>query len=102
MTRYLTAVSLAALIHASALAQDTTAPAPEAEAEAAAEATGWDVANPPLPTRDVTISVSEGTWMSLDVRRSGDADFIRPALGDPAALFARRLAHRVHFRPRRR
>lgn len=49
--------------------QDTT------EAEAAAEETAapaeWDVANPPLPTRQIDINVTEGTWMSLDVSPDG-------------------------------
>jgi len=31
----------------------------------------WDVAAPPLPTRDVNIDVREGTWMSLDVSPDG-------------------------------
>lgn len=70
MKRYLTAVSLAALFHAAALAQDEAGPADQAPA-AEAEAAGWDVANPPLPTRDVTINVTEGTWMSLDVSPDG-------------------------------
>lgn len=71
MKRYLTAVSLAALVHAAAWAQDADveATAPEPEAEAAD--TGWDVANPPLPTREVTINVTQGTWMSLDVSPDG-------------------------------
>ncbi|MAL08169.1 MAG: amidohydrolase [Maricaulis sp.] len=106
MTRYLTAVSLAALIHASALAQDTTAPAPEAEAEAAAEATGWDVANPPLPTRDVTISVSEGTWMSLDVSPDGQTIafdllgdiYTMPITGGPATQISSGLPWEIQPR----
>ncbi len=31
----------------------------------------WDVAAPPLETRDVAINVDEGTWMSLDVSPNG-------------------------------
>ncbi len=31
----------------------------------------WDVSAPPLPTRNVTIDVREGTWMSLDVSPDG-------------------------------
>lgn len=31
----------------------------------------WDVAAPPLPTRDVTITVDEGTWMNVDVSPDG-------------------------------
>ncbi|HEX8525865.1 amidohydrolase family protein [Allosphingosinicella sp.] len=36
-----------------------------------AQAPTWDVANPPLPRRDVRIDVSEGTWMNLDVSPDG-------------------------------
>ncbi|HEX8642351.1 MAG TPA: amidohydrolase family protein [Allosphingosinicella sp.] len=36
-----------------------------------AEAPSWDVANPPLPRRQVTINVTEGTWMNLDVSPDG-------------------------------
>ena len=47
-----------------------------AQDEAATEAAEkkeekWDVSAPPLPTRDVTIDVREGTWMSLDVSPDG-------------------------------
>lgn len=31
----------------------------------------WDVAAPPLPTRQVTIDVTEGTWMNVDVSPDG-------------------------------
>src|SRR5262245_32427094 len=31
----------------------------------------WDVAAPPLPTRQVPINVDEGTWMNLDVSPDG-------------------------------
>jgi Tol biopolymer transport system component len=31
----------------------------------------WDVAAPPLPTRQVPISVDEGTWMNVDVSPDG-------------------------------
>lgn len=40
-------------------------------ANAQADDEKWDVANPPLPTRDVSIDVTEGTWMSLDVSPDG-------------------------------
>jgi imidazolonepropionase-like amidohydrolase/Tol biopolymer transport system component len=33
--------------------------------------TKWDVANPPVPTREVRIDVSEGTWMNLDLSPDG-------------------------------
>src|SRR5215470_11462249 len=31
----------------------------------------WDVAAPPLPTRQVPINVDEGTWMNVDVSPDG-------------------------------
>ena len=34
-------------------------------------AQSWDVANPPLPRRQVRIDVREGTWMNLDVSPDG-------------------------------
>jgi len=37
--------------------------------EAAAE--GWDVAHPPMESREININVTEGTWMSLDVSPDG-------------------------------
>ena len=53
----LSAASFAALV-APALAQ-------------APEKGEWDVANPPLPSREVTIDVEEGTWMNVDVSPDG-------------------------------
>ncbi|MEZ5892873.1 MAG: amidohydrolase family protein [Parvularculaceae bacterium] len=48
-------------------------PSAFAQDDAAAEKKDekWDVAAPPLPTRDVAIDVTEGTWMSLDVSPDG-------------------------------
>jgi imidazolonepropionase-like amidohydrolase/Tol biopolymer transport system component len=40
-------------------------------AEGQGKAPSWDVANPPLPRRQVNIDVSEGTWMNLDVSPDG-------------------------------
>jgi imidazolonepropionase-like amidohydrolase/Tol biopolymer transport system component len=37
----------------------------------ATEQPAWDVANPPLPRRQVRIDVREGTWMNLDVSPDG-------------------------------
>ena len=31
----------------------------------------WDVANPPMPVRQIPIEVDEGTWMSLDISPDG-------------------------------
>jgi Tol biopolymer transport system component len=45
----------------------TATPAPAA----AAEKPKWDVNNPPGPSHDVNINVTQGTWMSLDVSPDG-------------------------------
>lgn len=39
--------------------------------EAADEQEKWDVANPPMETRQIPINVTEGTWMSLDLSPDG-------------------------------
>ena len=52
----------------SAAALAIAAPVAAQEAEETAE---WDVSNPPLPTRPVTIEVTEGTWMNVDVSPDG-------------------------------
>jgi len=31
----------------------------------------WDVANSPMETREISIDVTEGTWMSLDINPDG-------------------------------
>lgn len=59
---------------------ETEEPATE-ENEAAGETSDWDVANPPLETRDVTLDVDEGTWMSLDVSPDGQT-VVFDLLGD--------------------
>ncbi len=48
--------------------------APATEPEKKDEKKKWDVNNPPGPSYDVEIDVTEGTWMSLDVssRRAGN------------------------------
>lgn len=52
----------------SAVALAVAAPLAAQDAEETAE---WDVSNPPLPTRPVTIDVTEGTWMNVDVSPDG-------------------------------
>lgn len=44
--------------------------APDAQAEKKDEKK-WDVSNPPGPSHDANIDVTEGTWMSLDVSPDG-------------------------------
>jgi imidazolonepropionase-like amidohydrolase/Tol biopolymer transport system component len=45
------------------------------------ETPAWDVNNPPGPTEEVAIDVTEGTWMSLDLRPQGD-EIVFDLLGD--------------------
>ena len=42
------------------------------ETAADEDAEDWDVGDPPLERRDITIDVDEGTWMSLDVSPDGE------------------------------
>jgi len=41
----------------------------------------WDVNNPPGPSKEIPISVNEGTWMSVDVHPSGK-EIVFDLLGD--------------------
>ena len=54
-----------------ALAVAPAAFAIQDDAEESKDKDKWDVSAPPLPLRDVTIDVDEGTWMSLDVSPDG-------------------------------
>src|SRR5688572_24148120 len=61
------------------------APVPGAVAPAAEpekkEEKKWDVNNPPGPSHDVTIDVTNGTWMSLDLSPDGK-EIVFDLLGD--------------------
>lgn len=52
-------------------AAETSDETESTEDEAASEKSTWDVNNPPMETRDVTIKVDEGTWMNVDVSPDG-------------------------------
>jgi imidazolonepropionase-like amidohydrolase/Tol biopolymer transport system component len=62
-----------ALLLASTAAFATAADAQERQGRRGAgeNAPAWDVANPPLPRRQVRVDVEEGTWMNLDVSPDG-------------------------------
>jgi Tol biopolymer transport system component len=67
---------------------------------------GWDVARPPMPTREVGIDVSEGTWMNLDVSPDGRTlvfdllgdIYTMPASGGAATRIAEGLPYEVQPR----
>ena len=69
MIKGIAALSLL-LFSTSALAQ-TEGRSASRRGSANADAASWDVANPPLPRREVRIDVTEGTWINLDVSPDG-------------------------------
>ena len=56
-------------------------PPPAAPQEQPKDPPAWDVNNPPGPTEELSIDVTEGTWMSLDLRPQGD-EIVFDLLGD--------------------
>ena len=82
MSRFIAALSACAALALSAayaIQVDETAESEAAEATPAEE--GWDVAAPPAEMRQVSIDVTEGTWMSLDVSPDGST-IVFDMLGD--------------------
>ncbi|MDG1416202.1 MAG: amidohydrolase family protein [Maricaulis sp.] len=74
MSKFIAALTASTILCSTpALAwQDAETEDVAAEATEESSATeNWDVANPPLETREIQINVTEGTWMSLDVSPDG-------------------------------
>lgn len=59
------------LLIASALCAVWPAAAQEPAADASGKDEKWDVAAPPMPMRQISIDVEEGTWMNVDVSPDG-------------------------------
>lgn len=84
--------------HGEAAAVDESAEADDEDGEEKEEE--WDVQNPPLTTKTVTIDVTEGTWMNLDVSPDGEwivfdlfGDlYLLPAEGGEATALTQGLA----------
>jgi imidazolonepropionase-like amidohydrolase/Tol biopolymer transport system component len=70
MIKGIAALSLL-LLSTTAFAQQSEGQGQRQGRRGGGEQQSWDVANPPLPRRQVRIDVSEGTWMNLDVSPDG-------------------------------
>ena len=53
------------------VAPGETPPVPPQDEAAKTDEAKWDVQNPPGPSRDISIDVTRGTWMSVDVSPDG-------------------------------
>jgi imidazolonepropionase-like amidohydrolase/Tol biopolymer transport system component len=79
---------------------------PPEQPAAAAKADKWDISKPPLPTREVKIEVTEGTWMNLDLSPDGRTIafdmlgdiYTIPATGGRATRIAEGLAYEMQPR----
>jgi imidazolonepropionase-like amidohydrolase/Tol biopolymer transport system component len=71
MIKGLAAVSLALLATTALLGEAQAQRRGGQQTKGGDQKASWDVANPPLPRRQVSINVSEGTWMNLDVSPDG-------------------------------
>ena len=48
---------------------------PDGDSDEKKDTPAWDIENPPGPTRDQPIDVTEGTWVSLDISPDGKESF---------------------------
>jgi imidazolonepropionase-like amidohydrolase/Tol biopolymer transport system component len=72
MMTALTALALGMPVAGLAQTQPSSAPTPPTDKKAEQlDAKKWDVSNPPGPMKDVSIDVTTGTWLSVDVSPDG-------------------------------